>query len=107
MSRLRAPLHFYQEPMTHIYDWVEQPSTSETDRQVKEWFDKFLVPAADKDYNWLASKILHCQYKGTRYRVTGASRLGDVWLAADSRQSEGYDLRVDIALCSAWELNPA
>ena len=45
---------------------------------------------------------LFCTHQGQRYRCTGASRLGDVWLAADFSRDTGYDLRVDIAECSEW-----
>ena len=50
---------------------------------------------------------LFCTYKGTQYRVTGASRLGDVWLTTDFNQSTGYQLRVDINELSNWERNHA
>jgi hypothetical protein len=45
---------------------------------------------------------LFCDYEGKRYRVTGASRLGDVWLARNLDQDDGYDLRVDVEGCSNW-----
>jgi len=45
---------------------------------------------------------LFCDYKGERFRVTGASRLGDVWLVKDIHQDTGYDHRVEIDHCSKW-----
>lgn len=45
---------------------------------------------------------LFCQYKGKRYRCTGASRMGDVWLAEDFSRDSGYDLRVNVGECSDW-----
>lgn len=45
---------------------------------------------------------LYCDFGGLRYRVTGASRLGDVWLAKDPQRKTGYDLRVAAADCSNW-----
>lgn len=45
---------------------------------------------------------LFCDYEGERYRCTGASRLGDVWLAIDPERHTGYDLRVDVAKCTSW-----
>ena len=45
---------------------------------------------------------LFCDYKGARYRVTGASTMGDVWLAKDFDRVHGYDRRVSIAECSGW-----
>lgn len=45
---------------------------------------------------------LFCTHKGKRYRVTGASRLGDVWLAEDFGRDIGYNLRVGVEECSQW-----
>ena len=49
---------------------------------------------------------LFATYKGKRYRVTGASRLGDVWLAEDFTRDIGYDLRVPIDECIEWGPKP-
>lgn len=49
---------------------------------------------------------LYCTHEGKRYRVTGASRLGDVWLARDFKRDLGYEHRVDVAECSAWGAKP-
>ena len=53
-----------------------------------------------------AKAKLFCTFDGGRYRVTGASRLGDVWLTSDFRQDVGYETRVDVASCSAWGAEP-
>jgi hypothetical protein len=45
---------------------------------------------------------LFCTYEGKRYRVIGASRMGDIWLVAKFDVDHGYDLRVDPMKCSAW-----
>jgi len=45
---------------------------------------------------------LFCTYKDEKYRVTGASRLGDIWLTKDFNQNIGYQARVDVELCSNW-----
>lgn len=45
---------------------------------------------------------LFCTYEGERYRCTGASRMGDVWLTADFDQDTGYQKRVDLSYCSDW-----
>jgi hypothetical protein len=45
---------------------------------------------------------LFCTWEGERWRVTGASRMGDVWLRSDFTKDHGYDKRVDVAECSAW-----
>lgn len=49
---------------------------------------------------------LFCQHEGQTYRVTGASRLGDVWLAKDWERDVGYDLRVDVSSCTGWASSP-
>jgi len=70
----------------------------------------FRLPAA-KQIHWarfMEDKKLFCSYtdpktgKKARYRVTGASRLGDVWLTTDFEQDMGYELRVDINRCKDW-----
>lgn len=49
---------------------------------------------------------LFCVYKGKKYKVTGASRLGDVWLAEDLTRRSGYDLRVLVKECGEWSPTP-
>jgi hypothetical protein len=53
---------------------------------------------------WVKQHPLYCTYAGKRYRCTGASRMGDVWLRADPSQDTGYDAggRVPVAACSEW-----
>jgi hypothetical protein len=47
---------------------------------------------------------LFCDHEGIRYRVTGASRMGDIWLREDHTQDTGYDKRVYIDKCENFEL---
>lgn len=49
---------------------------------------------------------LYCDWKGTRYRVTGASRFGDVWLQPDFTRAHGYEERVMMSECSNWAPQP-
>lgn len=51
---------------------------------------------------FFGDRTLFCDYEGKRYRVTGASRLGDVWLTTNFNQGTGYELRVDVEKCSGW-----
>ena len=51
---------------------------------------------------FIADHNLFCTYEGKRYRCTGGSRMGDVWLASDFTRDTGYDLRVDVAKCKQW-----
>lgn len=50
---------------------------------------------------------LFATYEGERYRVTGASRFGDVWLHSNPEVSTGYEHRVPldklINLSNSWE----
>jgi hypothetical protein len=49
---------------------------------------------------------LFCSYRGERFRCTGASRLGDVWLLRDHSRDHGFDLRVDVVECEGWSTSP-
>jgi hypothetical protein len=90
--------------MTHIYDWLDEPANDEQERLAKEWIRHYCRFPLQKDHGWLYSRVLSCEYRGQRYRCTGASRLGDLWLARDFTRQIGYDLRVDVAECGAWDM---
>jgi len=62
----------------------------------------FRLPAVEKCKftKYTNQYTLFCTYKNIKYRVTGASRLGDIWLVKDHTRIIGYDLRVDIDDCS-------
>ena len=45
---------------------------------------------------------LFCIYKEKKYRVTGCSTMGDIWLHTNFDKDHGYTNRVDIELCSVW-----
>jgi hypothetical protein len=45
---------------------------------------------------------LFCTYQGELYRVTGASRLGDICLTKDLNKDIGYEIRVFVNECSGW-----
>lgn len=64
----------------------------------------FRLPAV-KAIRWakdIERSPLFCTWKGKRYRVTGASQLGDVWLHSDFSATVGYECRVDVEECSEW-----
>lgn len=93
--------------MTHVDDWVDRPVMGEGKRgeaYAKFFFLLHRTPAWMQYAfdEWIAPHKLFCTYEGKRWRVTGASRLGDIWLAEDFGRDTGYDLRVDLALCSGW-----
>lgn len=91
--------------MTHIDDWITNPiHRNEGEKYAKFVLTYFRYPAwAKGDFRqWMGQFKLFCTYQGKRYRVTGASRMGDVWLAEDLNRESGYDLRVDVAECCEW-----
>lgn len=45
---------------------------------------------------------LYCKYQDQWRVVTGASRLGDVWLNEDLDKTVGYTERVSVLQCSCW-----
>lgn len=97
----------------HVDDFItdiqflEEKPDQITDKALvhAKWF--FLLhrlPALEQSmfHAQISQYRLFCDYEGKRYRVTGASRMGDVWLAKDMKQERGYDLRVDVEKCSKW-----
>ena len=64
----------------------------------------FRLPAVTMNALWsiMRNHKLFCTYEGVKYRVIGASRLGDLWLAKDFTKEVGYDKRVDWRKCSNW-----
>lgn len=96
----------------HVDEWLDTPSWKDDPEDNENYARFFLdfrrMPA------WKLSAYapfmeqfkLFCTYKEQRYRCTGASRMGDVWLANDHNQSHGYDLRVDVTECTMWKATP-
>ena len=108
-----------------VFYTVETPELENAFLEVDEFLDDFIIPSkenvgeryaqfvlefmrapAAKKYNverWTKQFKLFCTYNdGLRYRITGASRMGDVWLAKDENKDSGYDLRVCIKDCSEF-----
>ena len=90
----------------HIDDWLDTPATDDAEKWAKEFLEHCRRPAIDKDHAWLAANPLFCTYKGERWRVLGASRLGDVWLTKHFERVNGYDIRPDVDECSEWAKTP-
>lgn len=93
------------EPL-HVDDWLDQPTANEAEALAKEFLEHCRRPAYKQDFGWIRSNPLFCTYRGKRYRCTGASRLGDVWLTSDFKRDSGYDLRIEIEGCSDWSREP-
>lgn len=45
---------------------------------------------------------LFCTVNGVRYKVTGVSSMGDLFLHTDINIEMGYKIRVDFDVCQAW-----
>ena len=93
------------ETLPHVDDFIDTcfGGSMET-RYARFVLNYFRMPEAIKsDFApWMKQFALFCTYKGNRYRVTGASRLGDIWLAEDHSREIGYDHRVVYTDCSDW-----
>lgn len=90
--------------MTHVDDFVDD---YESDPYARWMLLLFRLPAIHKPLvDKFVNTKLFCTYGAKRYRVTGASRLGDVFLIADFKINYGYDLRVDVDDCSNWNPEP-
>jgi len=94
--------------MKHVDEWLDTVSMDENECYAKFVLDNKRWPAWKKMFyeKWMAQFKLFCTFEGERYRVTGASRLGDVWLTKDFDQHTGYQKRVDVDSCSAWSPTP-
>ena len=74
------------------------------DKYVRWFFMLHRLPAMlQADFTeWISPYKLFCDYKSKKYRCTGASRLGDIWLTEDFNRDTGYDIRVNVEECSNW-----
>lgn len=88
----------------HVDDWLDTPPADEAEAYAKRALEVARLPAAEKMRLTEAERHqpLFCDFRGTRYRCIGASRLGDVWLTTKFDATHGYELRVDVAECSGW-----
>ena len=95
------------EKHIHVDDWVDRFDTGKQSAGEKyaRWFFFLhrLAAVYQSDWRrWINQFKLFCTYQGQRYRVTGASRMGDIWLARDPLREVGYDKRVYLNECSEW-----
>jgi hypothetical protein len=82
----------------HVDDFIDDPNS---DRYAASWFEAFRRPAWDK-LKEPDERKLFATYKCRRYRVTGCSRLGDVWLHTNVNEDMRYEHRVDVDACTDW-----
>lgn len=86
-----------------IYDWLDEPALNDAEASAKKWLDEFCKQPTKKDEKWLERQKVTALWKGKRYHVSGASRMGDVWLR-DEGSSNFYDHRIDVTELSEWEV---
>lgn len=100
----------------HIDEWLDTPTIprkGDRNRQ-GEIYAKFVLefkrmPAWKQTVysQYMDQFKLYCTYEGKRFRCTGASRMGDVWLTSRFDKDCGYEHRVDVEDCSAWSDSPS
>ena len=100
----RQRLVMKQQKETHVDDFIDE-YTTEPNLLYAKWF-LFLhrLPAMQQVHfaDFIGKYKLFATWRGNRYRVTGASRLGDVWLTNDFTQSVGYEKRVCVDELDNW-----
>ena len=97
-----------KEP-THVDKFIAYGSSYKSDAVENERYARYMLDhfrrsatqrwAFDEFYE---GKKLFCKYEGKKYRVIGASRLGDVWLTSKFKSENGYEHRVTVDDCSEW-----
>jgi hypothetical protein len=93
----------------HVDDFIDDFSKNTPELKYARWF--FMLHRLPSnlvvDFQALISPYrLFCTYAGKRYRVTGASQMGDIWLNTDQTKDYGHELRVDVTLCDQWSREP-
>ena len=91
--------------MKHIYKWLDENVANKEVKKLWDFIDFKTMSALYRSQNKDKEpkyRVL-CIYEGRQYRMTGASRLGDVWLNSDRNEDTGYTDRVDIEDCSHFE----
>ncbi len=85
--------------MTHVDDFIDNPTS---DPYAASWFESVRRPAIAK-MRKPDTRKLFATWRGSRYLVTGCSRLGDVWLHANPNYTGvSYQHRVNVDECSGW-----
>lgn len=90
---------------THVDEYIDDYRGNKYAR----WFLflKRLPVGLQSDFNiWIKDFRLFADYGGKRVRVTGASRLGDVWITSNHAQDCGYERRVDVSELSRFGGRP-
>jgi len=96
----------YPKNDTHIDDFIDfGNSEDEENEDYARWIFNHFRLSANLKYTFskfMKDYKLFCIYNNIKYRVTGASRLGDVLLTTNFNKDIGYDIRVCVNDCSKW-----
>ena len=99
--------------VTHVDDFIDDPFKSSPGERYARWMLlHFRLSATNFQsfQEFIADRRLYCTFDGKRWRVVGASRMGDVWLNSNlsaafdpwSSSSAFYEERVAVDGCSEW-----
>lgn len=79
---------------THIDEWIEETPKDEYEAYAKWYLHHKRLPAyLVANFESIIDNFdLFCSYNRHTLKVTGASRMGDVWLAYDLSRKHGYDI---------------
>lgn len=94
---------------THVDDFIDHSFKKSDAENYARWFLFLHRLPAEMQMSfkkWISQYELYCTFEGIRYRVTGASRMGDIWLTRDFKQHTGYQRRVMLDDCSEWSDKP-
>lgn len=86
----------------HVDEFIDDCFSE--DKYARFVLNYFRLPAVLKlDFaEFMEQFVLFCTYKGERFRCTGASRLGGIWLHSDFDVNIGYEKRVNIDDVTDW-----
>lgn len=97
-----------QNPL-HVDEWIENKHmSSEPNTEAEKMAMAFLfIKGLDAVSNMICTPLMKdikifCTFKNETYRVTGCSRLGDVWINSNLDEENGYTNRVNVEECSNW-----
>lgn len=92
-------------PFRHVDDFIEDHKQDAYARFVLQHF-RLSADLRIAFWPFMVGRRLFCTYAGRQWRVTGASSLGDVFLAKDLESAIGYDTRVAADDCAEWAPAP-
>lgn len=109
VDRMQKVLDETPDEALHVDDFIDNRFHMEEQRgeytDYARWmFNHWRLPADMRgDFDeFMSEHKLFCVYEGEKHRVTGCSRLGDVWLTLNFEQDCGYQKRVNVEDCRDW-----